>query len=434
MKIAIVINMSDGNAALDLRKLEKGLYETGFLSKLRKKTGRQTAAALMALAPFTSLSSNRTDLIGEALRAPSSHVHVVGGNSELRNSQLPDYTIGQEDYREGRSYQSAGFLEAAQKQKKSRWTEYKDWLKQYPLVKWKNVPSICKIPIYKALEGIIKNINKPAEQRKSLVADFFYGILDTYQYSVGPEGREGIIRAAFPRIEIERDFGRGASNIHRMHTIEYRGVELPVYIQAKTNGATDPEPTDDGLRQNIKHILEHNESYYNDSSRAIRNKSGEDKFRRFYNDNFSKLAATKLTRLDFGGGATKSKIAENELLQIAYPRWFARQEAWWIQQYNSRDTTKERDVTVDGTSYHINCYKRPPQLSLWWYWKKGDKIYDYIRTWVDPIFDGFERLGFTESSLVPIILGMYKRAISTAHRGFSNPRSPAFAFEVPAYA
>ena len=189
----------------------------------------------------------------------------------------------------------------------------------------------------------------------------------------------------------------------------------------------EKDPTDDELRSGIKHILDKKESYYNDSSEEIFAQNGENRMLTYYNTGFSQLAAKKLTRLDFGGSRGMSN---NELLQIAFPRWFARQEAYHIQQEGTRDLDKEKTINVDGIDYTVNCWKRSNPFWTWRYWKKGDIIYDLIRSWADPILDGLEATGVSDISLAKTVLIIYKSAISKAHMGFSNFNTTPFALEV----
>lgn len=379
-------DMIQGNLALDLRRLEKDLY-----------AGRNFA---------------QTE---GGLWVPQSGV-----------TEVPDNLASLDEARRKRNdaYKSIGFMFGAEAQgkRKGMRAEYIEWLKQHPWVNEDEIWNLWKIPVYKVLETCIAGINKPAEERHGLVEDLFYGVLDAYQAKFGEDNRRLILTTALPRTRIELDFAKGASNIEMLYTIEHMGREMPVYVQKQSTA----DPQDAVLAERIKYILDNNKSYYNDSTIDIKLGRGEDKFGEFFNTKFRELAAPKLTRLDFGG----SRFSENELLQIAYPRWLARQEAWAIQQYGAREPGKEKDIVVSSNTYHVNCYKKPNPLSLWWYWKKGDIIYDAIRSFLDPMLDGFQALGVPESALVPIVLGIYKRSISSTHRGFSNPRSPYLAWEV----
>jgi hypothetical protein len=285
-----------------------------------------------------------------------------------------------------------------------------DKLAKYPFVNWTAFAENgngLKIPFYyaikKALTPIKKNLESYVMSGGDLITNMLIypvvsGIQNLAEQQFGAKSQE-----VFPKFRAWYDFSRGASTIERLYTVAYTvgGVtrEFPLYITA----GGDPQPTDDKLESGIKTVIDDHKSPLNGTEIG-----GE-----FYRSDFSLIGAEKYTRGDF------KKLVEPGFFR----KWFIRDDTWLIQQYGERDLTLERDVLVNGTTHHVNVYKRPSEFLYLIYWGVGDKIYDIIDTPYDPLQKYIEKR--IPKQAQQILLRDEYKTIAGVRRGlFNTARTP----------
>jgi hypothetical protein len=210
--------------------------------------------------------------------------------------------------------------------------------------------------IYKAINRL-----KPEEdKRKTRFYDIFGSLLDTTQTFHRQNFLEKCQRI-FPKITTWYNFSEGASNVQELYTTVIDGAEFPVYLR----GPKDTIPTDETLNQNIKIARDTKKSFYNERNAVLD----------LYDHEFSNIAAEKYSRCDF-----KNIEDPHE-----FRKWFVRDDTWLIQQYGERAVSDEKEIELEGKSYHVNVYKRPNKFRTWLYWAIGDKIYDIVDAPFDPL-------------------------------------------------
>ena len=377
-------------------------------------------------------------------------------HSEINPDRIKNYT---ERFKENNRF---GFLGGKDK---TRWGEYMEWKRKHPLVKWNRVHEIYKLPLYAIASGMLNMMEIKEENRTNLFLDVIGGLIDAEQTKYGQMAQNLVFTEIFPGLRTEFDFAEGpVENLGRVYTITYthngQTRHCPIYLQRESSsGVLDTDPTNTQLADRIKYVVDNKESPYNESTRLV---AGGDEppivthfkdrpVRTYYRERFSDLAAIKYTRLAFGGGEARAGYKEDELFQLAFPTWMARNHIRLYRQLGDRDTAREASyapgITVDGITYQIYIFEKPKTLEIggnpvrnptsknpvslknWWAWKKGDWTYDAISTILDPMLAGFEKLGVSERGLARIILNFYKTAIAQAERGLTNPRSPDMTFD-----
>lgn len=201
----------------------------------------------------------------------------------------------------------------------------------------------------------------------------------------------------FPKLRAWDGYYNGASKIDTLYTVEFMGYELPIYAR----DIDDPEPTEDKLKESVNTV-----------ATTLKSPLNGPEFRNLFDGNFT-YSANKITRNDY------SRLIDQNIFQ----KWFTRDEAWVIQQYGKRvDNDIDKEITLDnGTTYKVRCYKRPPKEGmfksvLFWHWAIGDKIYDLVDVFFDPIQYRIEDL--EKSGIVPE--GYTQHLVNREYKVISN--------------
>ncbi len=167
-----------------------------------------------------------------------------------------------------------------------------------------------------------------------------------------------------PKIAVWKRFADSSTNIGKLYTVEMSGFEFPVYMI--DNAGKLPDPSMELLNKNIDEIAETGKSPYN----------GIEEMVKFYNNDFSRLAAGKFTRGDF-----ESSMLEDPR---QFRKWLMRDQTWLIQQYG--DMVDEIPVTLEnGATVKVRVYDSTNSITNWLFWFVGDQIYDLIDAPLDPL-------------------------------------------------
>lgn len=281
-------------------------------------------------------------------------------------------------------------------------------LPKYPFINFKAFAENnngMKLPLYYIANKITKPVRESMQSYVMAGGDFFtnvvlYPAVNTIENWTGQQFHTKS-QEVLPKIRAWYDFSEGASTINKLYTISHTvsGVtrEFPVF-------ATEPgdvQPTDDKLEKGIRTTIDENRSSMNGD---ISN---------FYRKQFSLIAAEKYTRSDF------AKLED----PMAFRKWFVRDDTWIIQQYGNRDLTLEKDLIVDGNTHHVYVYDRPSDFLTWLYWAVGDKVYDFIDGFYDPLQSYME--GKIPPQAEQIMIRDEYKAIARVRRGlFNSARTP----------
>jgi hypothetical protein len=285
----------------------------------------------------------------------------------------------------------------------------KKGLPKYPFVSWKAFAENgngLKLPVYyvlgKSLEPVRESLESYVMAGGDLITNLLVYPVVTSLHNWSHQQFDVKSQEVFPKFRAWYDFYKGASNINKLYTVTYTVGGLTREFPLATTAVGDPVPTGEKLKEGIKTVINEYKSPLNGAEIS-----------EFYRKEFSLIAAEKYTRGDF------TKLED----PMFFRKWFARDDTWLIQQYGERDVTLESDLIVNGTTHHVNVYGRPSEFITWIYWAVGDKIYDAIDTFYDPLQKYME--GKIPAQAEQIMLRDEYKAIAAVRRGlFNTARTP----------
>jgi hypothetical protein len=245
-----------------------------------------------------------------------------------------------------------------------------------------------KMPFHYAMVRLFSLYRTPAEDRENILSKCV-GAVSDFEKKKHEQSLSTELMNAFPKIMVWNDFANSASVIEEVYTVQWGRKEIPIHIRAKDG----PEATDETLSEAIKYVRD--KKNIRNTSQSPYNADAMHSLESFYRKGFSRLAADKYSRGDYGTFIDPSR----------FNPWFVRDDTWYIQQ--SGTTIKTGTVDVDGVTYDVRGYKKPSKANMWWYWFVGDKIYDFIDGFFDPIQRATEQL-FSTDAQQSFVRGEYK--------------------------
>jgi hypothetical protein len=205
----------------------------------------------------------------------------------------------------------------------------------------------------------------------------------------------------FPKIAVWKRFADSTANIGKLYTVEMSGFEFPVYITDSAGKL--PDPSMELLSKNIDEIAETGKSPYNSIEEMVK----------FYNNDFSRLAAGKFTRGDF-----ESSMLEDPR---QFRKWLMRDQTWLVQQYG--DVVDEISVTLEhGATAKVRVYDSTSSMTNWLFWAVGDQIYDFIDAPLDPLQRKVE--GYSRDAGQIFLKTEYKAISGITRAFFTSNRLP----------
>ncbi|RLI96581.1 MAG: hypothetical protein DRO99_04210 [Candidatus Aenigmatarchaeota archaeon] len=283
----------------------------------------------------------------------------------------------------------------------------------YPFVDWESFKNTWyKMIAHSFLKEVFSLYNTPPEDRNSLPEKIIGCIFDAEKRKYTQMLRTEVSQS-FPKIVVWGNFADSPSLVEEMYTVEWGNKEIPIHFRTESGGAV----SDDALSDAIRFVRDERTTRYNKHQSPYNYDRDEYNVTRFHDEKFSDLAADKFTRGDYGTFVDPG----------TFNPWFVRDDTWMIQQYGTN--IDERTLTVDGTSYTIRGYRRPNKLSMWWYWAVGDKVYDIIDVWFDPIQKVADRI-FSKDAQQELVRQEYKMIAGIRRSLFDNPGRIDLAYEV----
>ena len=243
---------------------------------------------------------------------------------------------------------------------------------------------------YKIAEHLRDRLEKDrTDKKKSILGE----LMNSYRIKWSQDF-DTVVANAFPKPYAWYRFSEGASTIDVLYTVEHGGLEYPVYMLREDQR----KPEEKELAENIEYVVKNGESPY----------ESVEKIRPFYNDNFSKKAAVKLTRGDF------SRLADPR----HFTRWFVMDDTWLIQQYGKE--IERMEISTSAGRKTVKAYKRPGKGAVFSYWFAGDLIYDLIDGPFDVIQRRIEK--YMNEDAERVFLKNEYKMISGVIRSLFNPK------------
>ncbi|MBU0953469.1 MAG: hypothetical protein KKA90_03555 [Nanoarchaeota archaeon] len=283
--------------------------------------------------------------------------------------------------------------------------EKKERKKKYPWVNGEEAfekGGMWKLPAWYFTDKLGQYLQKklPEENRDNPWKTVAGGFIDGLQQRAEQTWHVTLTKS-FPYVSLLWGWANGTSNIEHMYTVEHKGHEIPIYLSTQAFGVDTPTP--ELLQENVRHVVTHRESPYNDDS-----------LQSMYNGIFGDSdAVNATTRGDY------SRLQDPKLFR----KWFVRDHTYLIQQRG--ELIKEETEVVDGVSYTIRTYEDPSKWMNLLYNFTISFVYDFIDAPFDPLQRQIEKV-LTHGASDRLIENEYKRAISPTIRAFfrNDARNP----------
>ena len=398
----------------------------GLSSRIRQPRGRRADNTVIGNVSYPEYSK----IVGPDGKPFRTNVTkpIYGTDGYSAMSQSPAYSLGgaAPNAKEG---EPSGFFRS--------WFRYRKRLaEEMPIVRWKYLGNYWKVPVYSAVSKIAGAFNTTApKDRDTLFKIAVGGLLDVAENNLHGVAKS-TAQKCFPRIRAWTTHAEGGTNISRMYIYSHihGGVtyELPIGFEY-FEGGVRKTPDVNTLKENIQHIIDHNESTFN------KNREMES----YLNKDWVRHSANKVTRWDY------ERHFEEESWR--FNRHVIKPYSWYIHQHGQRDTVAESALDpslptskikifktpVDKSGFWYNLGKylfaddSPRSGSMFWYSILTDLAYDVVDTLYDPFEDLMESIpGMPREAIRYTVFNEWRIATDAVRSGFRNPGRRPLTYEI----